>query len=195
MLGIILAFSPVSNKPVHAIDPNKMANEIIKRSDHITAEQLGALIIDEDPDYQLIDLRDPEEYEKFHIKTAINIPMEKLFTEDYLQYLDPEKLVVLYTNGGTHAAQAWVLLQTKGYINTAVLLGGLNYWVDVYSNPNPPQGVYADSEIFTYQFHESAGNFLMGNQKAEGNSQNSSPAPKIQLPKRRKKAKKGDEGC
>jgi hypothetical protein len=30
------------------------------------------------------------------------------------------------------------------YTNTTVLLGGLNYWVEVYSNPTPPEGVYAD---------------------------------------------------
>ena len=127
LLGLILAFSPVNNKSVQEIDPNKLANEVINRSDHITAEQLGHLIIDEDPDYQLVDLREPAEYEKFHIKTAINIPMTKLFTDDNLEYIDPKKLVILYTNGGTHAAQTWILLQAQGITNTTVLLGG--FWI------------------------------------------------------------------
>jgi len=195
LLGLILAFSPVNNQPVQDIDPNIMANEIIDRNDHITADQLGRLIIDEDPDYQLIDLRDPAEYEKFHIKTAINLPMQKLFIDDNLDYIDPYKLVVLYTNGGTHAAQAWVLLQAQGFTNTTVLLGGLNFWVDVYSNPTPPEGVYADSEIFNYQFRAAAGDFLMGNIKAEGSQSDNIAAPKIKIPRRKKKAKKGDEGC
>lgn len=195
LLGMILAFSPVNNNPIQEIDPNQMANEIIDRNDHITAEQLGRLIIDEDPDYQLVDLRSVEEYDKFHIKTALNLPMQKLFTDDNLDYIDPEKLVVLYTNGGTHAAQAWVLLQAQGFTNTTVLLGGLNYWVDVYSNPTPPEGIYADSEIFNYQFRASAGDYLMGNLKSENKKPGKTSAPEIQIPRRRKKVKKGDEGC
>ena len=195
LLGLILAFSPVSNKSIQKIDSNILANEIIARSDHITAEQLGHLIIDEDPDYQIIDLREPAEYENFHIKTAINLPMQKLFTDNNLDYIDPEKLVILYSNGGTHAAQAWVLLQAQGITNTTILLGGLNYWVDVYSNPTPPQGVYADSEVFNYQFKVSAGDYLMGNVKAQGNKTEKVAVPEIKIPRRKKKVKKGDEGC
>lgn len=194
-LGIILAFSPINKKAKHDLNVNQITDEIVKRSDHITAEQLGQLIIDKDPGYQLIDLRDPAEFEKFHIPSSINIPLQKLFLEENLDLIDPDKLVVLYTNGGTHAAQAWVLLQQKGLTNTTVLLGGLNYWVDVYTNPTPPEGVYADSEIFNYQFRVSAGNYLMGNLKAEGTNAESPPVQKIKLPTRKKKAKKGDEGC
>lgn len=194
-LGFILAFSPVDNKPVNETDFEKIAENINSRSDHITAEQLGQLIIDKDPDFQIIDIRDQSEYQKFHIQTAINIPLQTLFTNENLEFIDPERLVVLYSNGGTHAAQAWVLLQQMGYTNTTVLLGGLNYWVEVYSNPTPPEGVYADSEIFNYQFRVSAGNYLMGNIEAKGQSQDKSEPVKIRIPKRKKKAKSADEGC
>ena len=194
-LGLVLAFSPVQKSKVFTINAEKISGQIIERSDHITAEQLGHLIIDKDPDYQLIDLRNPTEYEKFHIETAINIPLETLFSEKNIEYVDPEKLVILYTNGGTHAAQAWVLLQQMGYENTTVLLGGLNYWVDIYSNPQPPQGVYADSEIFNYEFHVSAGKHFMGNIEATGTAADKVEPAKIKLPKRKKKVKAADEGC
>ena len=147
-IGFILAFSPIEKKTISESGFGQIAENINSRSDHITAEQLGQLIIDKDPDFQIIDIRDQSEYQNFHIQTAINIPINTLFTGDNLEFIDPEKLVILYSNGGTHAAQVWVLLQQKGYSNTTVLLGGLNYWVDVYSNPTPPEGVYADSELF-----------------------------------------------
>jgi pectate lyase len=67
--------------------------------------------------------------------------------------------------------------------------------VDVYSNPTPPEGVYADSEIFNYQFRVSAGNYLMGNIEAKGQSQDRPEPVKISTPKRKKKAKAADEGC
>jgi len=195
ILGFILAFSPVGNNSINDSDFGQIAENINNRSDHITAEQLGELIIDKDPDFQIIDIRDQSEFHKFHIQTAINIPLNTLFIEDNVEFIDPEKLVVLYSNGGTHAAQAWVILQQIGYKNTTVLLGGLNYWVDVYSNPTPPEGVYADSEIFNYQFRVSAGNYLMGNVEAKGQSQEKPEPVKINIPKRKKKAKAADEGC
>jgi rhodanese-related sulfurtransferase len=194
-LGLILAFSPVEIKPAPKVDFGALAKSINNRTDHITAEQLGQLIIDKDPDFQIIDIRDQSEYDKFHIQTAINLPLESLFTKDNVKFIDPEKLVILYSNGGTHAAQAWVLLQQMEYSNTTVLLGGLNYWVDVYSNPTPPEGVYADSELFKYQFRVSAGNYLMGNVEAKGATQDKQEPVKINIPKRKKKSKAADEGC
>jgi rhodanese-related sulfurtransferase len=195
ILGVILAFSPIDKQAQHKIDTKKVAKEIISRNDHITAEQLGHLIIDKDPDYQIIDLRSPEEFDKFHIEGTINLPLETLFFDQNLEQINTEKLVILYTNGGTHAAQAWVLLQQESFTNTVVLLGGLNYWVYVYSNPNPPEGVYADSEIFDYQFKVSAGKRFMGNMEAEDKTSETVKAAKIPLRPRKKKSKSADEGC
>jgi rhodanese-related sulfurtransferase len=195
ILGLILAFSPIERNAAYKINTKEVAKEIINRNDHITAEQLGHLIIDKDPDYQLIDLRSPEEFDKFHIEKAINLPLETLFSDQSIEQIDPDKLVVLYTNGGTHAAQAWVLLQQEGFKNTAVLLGGLNYWVDVYSNPNPPEGVHADSEIFDYQFKVSAGKYFMGNVEAKDKASETVKPAKIPIPLRKKKSKSADEGC
>jgi hypothetical protein len=77
-----------------------------------------------------------------------------------------------------------------------VLLGGLNYYVDVYSNPDPPEGVYADSEIFNYQFRVSAGQYLMGDIQQSATTAAKTEPVKIKLPKKRKKKTSGgDEGC
>jgi rhodanese-related sulfurtransferase len=194
-LGLVLAFSPMNQKSVTDAKFDELAESINNRSDHITAEQLGQLIIDKDPDYQIVDIRDKTEYDKFHIQTAINIPLKILFKKDNIEFIDPEKLVVLYSNGGTHAAQAWVLLQEMGYTNTTVLLGGLNYWVDVYSNPTPPEGVYEDPELFDYQFKVSAGNYLMGGVETKGANQDKVEPPKIKIPLKKKRPKAADEGC
>jgi rhodanese-related sulfurtransferase len=195
LVGIILAFSPVDYGSIIKADAEAIARQIIDREDHVTAEQLGHLIIDKDPDYLLIDVRKVSEFNDFHIKTAVNIPLEELFKPEYLTSLDPEKFIILYSNGGTHAAQAWVLLKQKGFNNAAVLLGGLNYWVDVYSNPTPPDNVHADSEIFRYQFLKSAGPYLLG----DGQIKSESAEPENPMPlkpfKRKKKKKSGDEGC
>ena len=196
MMGFILAFSPVETGMNNDLNAILLAKQIVDREDHITAEQLGQLIIDNDPDYLIIDVRNPEEFASFNIKTAVNIPLEVLFTDDFLSSLDPENYIILYSNGGTHAAQAWVILQQLGYNNSAVLLGGLNYWVDVYSNPEPPHGVYADHDMFRYQFLKSAGLQLLGTGEISTESSGiSKPAPVKPLKRKKKKKQSGDEGC
>ena len=195
LTGIILAFSPVEYGSAKKADTETIARQIIDREDHITAEQLGHLIIDNDPDYLLIDVRSVQEFNDFHIKSAVNIPLEELFKPEYLTSLDPDKYLVLYSNGGTHAAQAWVLFKQKGFNNTAVLLGGLNYWVDVYSNPTPPAGVHPDSEVFRYQFLKSAGPHLLGDGKVSTEATEAAPPAPVKPFKRKKKTKGADEGC
>jgi len=195
VLGLILAFSPIESSKVSQEDTIRISKMIVEREDHITAEQLGSLIVDKDPDYILLDIRDSEEYEKYHIKTALNYPLKDLFKADVLEELDPEKLIILYSNGGTHAAQAWVLLHEKGLTNSAVLLGGLNYWVEVYSNPDPPAGVYADSEVFRYQFLKAAGKYLMGEKEIVDEQPTKQEPVKVKPFKRKKKKKGADEGC
>jgi rhodanese-related sulfurtransferase len=193
-LALILAFSPFKKSEIKKIDAATIAKAIENRQDHITAEQLGKLIIDKDPYYQLIDLRESGEYKTFHIPTAVNYPLDHLFEDSVLGMLDRDKLIVLYTNGGTHAAQAWVLLHQLGFTNSTVLLGGLNYWVDVYSNPDSPEDMQADAEIFRYQFLKSAGKTLLGGSAVkEQTTTESLPPPAI--PVRRKVKKRGDEGC
>jgi hypothetical protein len=108
--------------------------------------------------------------------------------------LSPDYTIVVYSNGGTHSAQAWVLLKQMG-IECYTLLGGLNYWAGAIMNPQPPDDLAADSEILQYQFRKSAsGYFNGGNTVTEQNTRENTPPP---VPKRtfKRKKKGGDEGC
>ncbi|MCB0316296.1 MAG: rhodanese-like domain-containing protein, partial [Calditrichaeota bacterium] len=118
----------------------------------------------------------------------------RLFEPESLDQLSDLYTIVLYSNGGTHAAQAWVLLQQMG-IKSYVMLGGLNYWVDAILNPQPPGDLAADSEILQYQFRKGASGFFNGGGVSveQENQPAQSDAPRPKLPPRRKK--KGEEGC
>jgi rhodanese-related sulfurtransferase len=195
IIGLILAFSPINQSMRSNESAEEIAKQIASKEDHISAEELGQMIIDGDPNFLVIDLRSNEEYNNFHINPSINIPLETLLIHETLENLSKEKLIILYSNGGTHAAQAWVLLQQQGFKNTTVLLGGLNYWVDVYTNPEPPEGNYADHDLFRYQFLKSAGPKLLGTaQKIESKSDEKKPI-KLKPRVRKKKKKAADEGC
>ncbi|MCK5033464.1 MAG: rhodanese-like domain-containing protein [Calditrichia bacterium] len=195
LIGIILAFSPVNQGTRSNEFAVEIAKQIMSKEDHISAEELGHMIIDGDPDFIVIDVRSQEEYMSFHIEPSVNIPLETLLKPETLDEIDNEKLIILYSNGGTHAAQGWVLLQQEGFKNSAVLLGGLNYWVDVYTNPEPPTGHYADHDMFNYQFLKSAGSNLMGNsQSIESTSKVKKPV-NLKPRTRKKKKKAADDGC
>jgi 3-mercaptopyruvate sulfurtransferase SseA len=45
---------------------------------------------------------------------------------------------VLYSEGGAHAAQAWVLLRAAGVRNVYFLRGGILEWLDLVMNPARP---------------------------------------------------------
>jgi len=195
LIGLILAFSPVNKSSNSNESAVELAKQIVGKEDHISAEELGHMIIDEDPDYLIIDVRSEEDYNKFHIIPSLNIPLEKLLEQEILDELDDEKLIILYSNGGTHAAQAWILLQQQGFDNSTVLLGGLNYWVDVYTNPEPPTGHYAEHDMFNYQFLKSAGPKLLGNAQTVQSTSKVDKPSKFKPRIKRKKKKAADEGC
>ncbi|KAB2333833.1 rhodanese-like domain-containing protein [Cytobacillus gottheilii] len=75
---------------------------------------------------QLIDVREPNEYEAGHILGARNIPLSQLKTR--LQELRPDKPVYLYCQSGMRSGRAAQLLNRKGYKNLSHLQGGFKKW-------------------------------------------------------------------
>jgi len=195
LIGLLLAFAPVNPNKTSNDSLIKLANQIENKEDHISAEELGYMIIDGDPDFLIIDVRSVEEFNNYHIESSINTPLESIVNKETLDELDPDKLLVLYSNGGTHAAQAWILLQLQGFENSTVLLGGLNYWVDVYTNPEPPTGHYTEHDMFNYQFLKSAGPKLLGTAQGIESKSDIKKPMKLKPRARKKKKKAADEGC
>ncbi|MGD9899369.1 MAG: rhodanese-like domain-containing protein [Calditrichaceae bacterium] len=194
LLGLILAFSPVdkmSRKPVTA---EQLIKEITTKKDFVQPEDLAHWIIDKDPGFQVIDVRSKDDYTKYHIPGSVSIPLEKLVDAESRDYIYANKMLILTSNGNTNASQTWIFMKQLGYKEVYILSGGMNYWVDVFSNPNPPEGAYTDDELFTYQFRKAAGPVMMGTAVATSSEVKiEEPAPvkrSIRMPK-----KKRDEGC
>ena len=108
------------------LDAKELALIVGTEADHVEATELAAWIIESRADYRLIDLRTPAEFEQYHIPTAVNIPMNVL-TESGL---GRQEKLVLYSEGGIHSAQAWMLLRAQGYTSVSMLKGGLDAWKD-----------------------------------------------------------------
>lgn len=75
---------------------------------------------------QLIDVREPQEFERGHILGARNIPMTQL--KQRLVELRKDKPVYLYCQGSSRSARAAQLLQKNKYTDINQLNGGFKKW-------------------------------------------------------------------
>lgn len=75
---------------------------------------------------QLIDVREPNEFENGHILGARNIPLSQMKMR--MKELRPDKPVYLYCQNGTRSARAAQMLYRKGYKDLSHLQGGFKKW-------------------------------------------------------------------
>jgi rhodanese-related sulfurtransferase len=175
-LGTLALFAQPHRGPFVKLDTRELASVVEAQVDHVSAPELAAWIVEGHADYRLLDLRTAEEYAAYHIPTAENVPLTAL--ADY-PLLRNEK-IVLYSEGGIHSAQAWMLLRAQGYEAVYMVLGGLDAWKDEVLFPSLP----ADAEPRTRAQFERAtqiARFFGGEARVAGDA--AAPADGVELPK------------
>jgi rhodanese-related sulfurtransferase len=75
---------------------------------------------------QLIDVREPNEYEAGHILGARNIPLSQMKMR--MKEIRPDKPVYLYCQSGMRSGRAAQTLYRKGYKDLSHLEGGFKKW-------------------------------------------------------------------
>jgi rhodanese-related sulfurtransferase len=108
-----------------------LAADIGAERDHITAPELAERIMRGDAGLRVIDLRSAGEFAQFHIPGAKRVAIEDLASAS----LPRETTIVLYSEGGAHAAQAWVLLRMRGYRDALFLREGIYEWISRVYEP------------------------------------------------------------
>ena len=112
----------------------EIAGEITREADHVDALDLAERIRAGEPGLRIIDVREDIGDETYVIPGAEVRTIEDLTTMP----VAAGDRVVLYSQGGAHAAQAWVLLRARGIRNAFVLKDGLAAWEDEVLAPRPP---------------------------------------------------------
>jgi thiosulfate/3-mercaptopyruvate sulfurtransferase len=127
-LGLTL-FSVITAPPAGQIAGEaQLMAQVEAGKDHIDPEELADRLMRSEPDLLVVDIRPAAEYQAFHIRGALNIPLGKLPEE-----LEPYKnrgVIVLYSNGMTHPAQARDSLYRLGYRNVYLLTDGLQGFME-----------------------------------------------------------------
>lgn len=116
------------------LDIDALATAIVSGQDHVSALQLAEWIRDRKPGLRVIDVRPADQFAQVSIPSAENIPIEKIAGAQFA----PTDTVVLYSEEGAHAAQAWVFLKAKGVTNAYFIAGGLADWRDEVMSPTLP---------------------------------------------------------
>jgi rhodanese-related sulfurtransferase len=134
-LGALAVFANVA--PGHAVTLNakELLTSVERQEDHVTPPQLAAWIIEGRADYRLVDIRDEKAFAEYHIPTAENVPLATVLDGP----LSRTDTIVLYGDGGIHAAQAWMVFKGRGFARVYTLLEGLDAWQDEVLFPVMPQ--------------------------------------------------------
>ncbi len=183
LLGVLLAFVPKNTTTPYKLTAVQILEEIKAGTQYLGPDEVAQMVVEKDPSLQLIDVRPKDEFEKFSLPGAINIPLDNLLALEFADVFNQNVMMnVLYANGSTKANEAWMLLRQLGVDNIYVLQGGLNYWAETIMNPQAPSSTSSDDELAKYDFRRGANNALGGGSvetsQKTGTSTGSAPKPK-----------------
>ncbi len=196
-LALLLVILPEKSTSKQ-LKPEQLLLQINDNNRYVSTDEVARKIIAADSYMQLIDVRSPGEYAEFHLKGAINIPIDSIFNKDkkgnyvYEDILNQDiKTNVFYSNGTVYANQVWILLKRLNYKNNYVMKGGLNRWIETVIRPQRPPVTATVNEMALYNFRKAASMYFGGGSVAAP-AEDNTPAPII-----KKKAGKEEEegGC
>jgi rhodanese-related sulfurtransferase len=195
ILAVVIAMVPQNTTKPYKLTAEELLAEIRTGTQFVSPDEVADKIVQKDPSIQLIDVRNPREFDMFSLPGAINIPLQNIFSEENADILNQgTKMNIFYSNGSTEANEAWLLTRQLGYQNNYVLQGGLNYWMETIMNPEKPGVLAANDEVARYDFRKAASSALGGGSVtsiAPAAKDASAPKPGVVPVKKKKKASGG----
>ena len=120
---------PDSRQSSGELNVNGMLEVMNEPGQFLSVDQVARMVVYEDTNILLVDVRGPDAYRTVHIPGAINIPVSDILNPDWSGYFnDPAVKPVFYSNGNTMAGEAWMLCTQKGYTGSMIMMGGMNEW-------------------------------------------------------------------
>ena len=129
--GGVAPFAGSPHRTAAQLDLRRLAAAVEREEDHVTAIELARWIHDRKEGLHVVDLRGAAEFAAYHVPSSENVPLQSLVGTPFPK----TETLVLISDGGAHAAQAWVFLQALGYPNVYFLRGGLQEWLDDVMSP------------------------------------------------------------
>jgi rhodanese-related sulfurtransferase len=134
-LGALAVLANVAPGHTVKLNAKELLTSVEREEDHVTPAELAAWIVEGRTDYRLVDIREEKAFAEYHIPGAQNVPLATVLDGG----LGRTEKLVLYGDGGIHAAQAWMALKGRGYTQVYTVLEGLDAWKDQVLFPVTPQ--------------------------------------------------------
>ena len=102
---------------------------------YLTATELKSMFVNQE-DFLLIDVREPWEFEEFHIPGAQLIPMNLFKDGSAISQLPKDRQIVLQCQSGSRSANCLEILVEAGISNVTHLDGGIIAWIQNENKEN-----------------------------------------------------------
>lgn len=128
VLGLVAVAATPTRGPRAVINAQSMTLDMQQGTDRMDPRMLARWIIEGRTDYRLIDLREA---------TDAVVPGAEAMSAGHLLdgNLGRGEKIVLLSDDGVKAAQAWVLLHASGYRGAMIVDGGVRGWRERVVNP------------------------------------------------------------
>lgn len=108
----------------------KAIKRILKRNRDCKANEIdyenAKVILKNDREAILLDVRSPQEYKEEHLEGSINIPLYDLSKRSENTIKDKECTIVVYCQSGNRSKKAIDILSNQGYETLYNIKGGLD---------------------------------------------------------------------
>ncbi len=85
-------------------------------------------LIQNNPDFVILDVRTPEEFAEEYIENAINLDYYSEAFRDELDKLDKNKTYIIYCRSGSRSGNALTIMDELNFGEVYNVLGGINSW-------------------------------------------------------------------
>lgn len=138
-LGLLIVPQPGIGAKVARLAP-ELDTLLADRTVQIDGAELLDLMHNNQVRLLLLDVRDEADFNVFHLLDAWNVTAEDLLG-DKPDEVDPETIVVLMSNDEARAAELWRLARARGLVNSYILAGGINGWLEHYGEHFEPRPI------------------------------------------------------
>ena len=118
---------------------------LAKRLVQITPAELFKTVYNQSINLIMLDVRPESDYNLYHLKGAINLPLDTLpsIIPDLLTEPPANSVFVLMSNDETAATEAWKQLSASSVPNVYLLEGGINNWIAFFGKDDGLQPLAA----------------------------------------------------
>lgn len=120
--------------PLAQVDPGQLAFDMTNGANGVAPADLAQSLITGRNEFVLVDLREPAAFARYHLPGALSIPLVMIPSA----FADRQERYLCYADGDREAAQAVMLLRSRGFAASYALRGGLAAWQSDVLFPKPP---------------------------------------------------------